>query len=106
VGICWDFGHGQTAYGAEMPAKLRQIGKRLVTTHVHDSHSGRDLHLPPYFGSIAWEQVMAYLGETGYDGPFSFELLRASFPEGLVKETLNYLYATGRNLLAMAQTQN
>ena len=103
VGICWDFGHGQTAAGEKMPDELRKTGKYLVTTHVHDSHSGKDLHLVPFFGKVDWEKVMAYLKEINYDGPFSFELLRASFPEGLVEETLKYLHTTGRKLLEMAQ---
>ena len=103
VGICWDFGHGQVAAGGNMPDELRKTGKYLVTTHVHDNHSGKDLHLPPFFGSGNWEKIMALLKEMGYEGAFSFELLRASFPEGVVEETLKYLHATGRKLLAMAE---
>ena len=103
VGICWDFGHGQTAFGEKMPAELRKVGKRLMTTHVHDSHSGRDLHLIPFCGSVNWEEVMSYLKEINYAGPFSFELLRASFPEQLVKESLKYLHSVGNVLLDMAR---
>ncbi|MBR2874146.1 MAG: sugar phosphate isomerase/epimerase [Lentisphaeria bacterium] len=103
VGICWDFGHAQTAFGAGSLDELRKIGKRLTTTHVHDSHSGKDLHLIPFYGNVEWEKIMPYLKETGYEGPFSFELLRASFPESLIKETLNYLHTVGNILLAMAK---
>lgn len=103
VGICWDFGHGQVAYGEKMPDELRKTGKRLKTTHVHDNHSGKDLHLPPFLGKVDWEQIMPYLKEIGYEGPFSLELLRASFPEASVRETLKYLYATGQTLLDMAR---
>ena len=103
VGICWDFGHGQVAYGANMPEELRKVGKRLMTTHVHDNHSGRDMHLPPFFGSIDWKQIMAYLKELQYDGPFSFELLRAAFPDCAVRQTLNYLHSIGETLLSMAR---
>ena len=46
---------------------------------------------------------MVYLKEIGYDGPFSFELLRTSFPESAVRETLSYLYSVGRSLLDMAR---
>ncbi len=102
VGICWDFGHGKVAYGENMLSELKKVGKRLATTHVHDNHSGRDLHLPPFFGNTDWESIMVYLKEIGYDGPFSFELLRASFPESAVRETLSYLYSVGRSLLDMA----
>ena len=105
AGICWDFGHGQAAFGENMLAELRKVGSRLAVTHVHDTHSGKDLHLPPFFGQVAWEKVMPYLKESGFEGVFSFELLRASFPEGLVKETLNYLHATGEKLLSMAYQQ-
>jgi sugar phosphate isomerase/epimerase len=103
VGICWDFGHAQTAFGANNLDELRKIGKRLATTHVHDSHSGKDLHLIPFCGNVEWEKIMPYLKEIGYKGPFSLELLRASFPDSLVKETLNYLYTVGQTLLAMAK---
>jgi sugar phosphate isomerase/epimerase len=103
VGICWDFGHGQVAYGEKMPGELRKVGKRLATTHVHDNHSGKDLHLPPFLGNVDWESIMAYLKEIGYEGPLSLELLRASFPDSAVRQTLSYLYSVGQSLLAMAR---
>lgn len=103
VGICWDFGHGQTAFGETMVDELQKLGKRLATTHVHDSHSGRDLHLIPFCGNVEWERAMKCLKEMEYDGLLSFELLRASFPDTLVKETLSYLHSVGRTLLAMAE---
>ena len=103
LGICWDFGHGQTAYGAQMPDELRKVGKRLMTTHVHDSHSGKDLHLPPFFGKIDWEKVTAYLGDIRYNGPMSIELLRSSFPDGIVEDVLNCLYSSGKKLISMAE---
>ena len=81
------------------------MGKRLVTTHIHDNHSGRDLHLPPFFGKVEWEKVMPYLGSIGYDGPLSLELLRSSFPDGLVRETLRFLYADLKTLAAMTRRQ-
>ena len=105
MGICWDFGHGQVAAGEKMPDELRKVGKRLVTTHIHDNHSGRDLHLPPFFGKVEWEKVMPYLGSIGYDGPLSLELLRSSFPDGLIAEILRFLYADLKVLAAMTRRQ-
>jgi len=43
------------------------------------------------------------LKSINYDGPFSFELLRASFPDALIKETLRYLHTVGTTLLDMAK---
>ena len=57
----------------------------------------------PFCGAVAWEQVMPYLKEIGYEGCLSFELLRASFPDRLVRETLKYLHAVGTELLTMAE---
>ena len=103
VGICWDFGHGQVAFGENMPEELKKVSRLLATTHVHDNHSGKDLHLPPFFGKIDWEKVTAYLGDIRYNGPMSIELLRSSFPDGIVEDVLNCLYSSGKKLISMAE---
>ncbi|MBE6388173.1 MAG: sugar phosphate isomerase/epimerase [Lentisphaerae bacterium] len=103
VGICWDFGHAQTAFGSDNLVELRKVSHLLATTHVHDSHSQKDLHLIPFYGNVDWENIMPYLKSINYDGPFSFELLRASFPDALIKETLRYLHTVGTTLLDMAK---
>ncbi|MEG1687535.1 MAG: sugar phosphate isomerase/epimerase family protein [Angelakisella sp.] len=102
AGICWDFGHANLVYQEQAPC-LRAIGKRLKALHVHDNKGDTDSHLPPFFGNIAWEQLLPVLPEIGYRGEFSFEIKR--IPWRLPKELRNaqWIYAktAGTYLLSL-----
>src|SRR5699024_3682689 len=67
IGACWDFGHGNRMYN-DLSRPLKVLGKRLVALHVNDNTGISDLHLPPFHGTINWEDVMRTLKEIGYAG--------------------------------------
>ncbi len=72
VGVCLDLGHAnilESAAGA-----VRDAGRRLIHVHASDNHAGRDDHLVPGRGSIPWDNVLAALRESGFDGRFTVEL--------------------------------
>ena len=96
LGLCYDSGHGNMVGNgielletllagepnggpAESRAEHRHQGRtvsRLAAMHLHDNHGERDLHLPPFRGSIDWERLMrviarAYQG--GYSKPLCLE---------------------------------
>jgi sugar phosphate isomerase/epimerase len=88
VGFCWDTGH-ELCYnrGRDLAASF---GDRLLGTHLNDNlgvsdPSGPttwldDLHLLPFDGIVDWPGVAARLARSGFAGPLTFELNRASKP--------------------------
>ena len=105
VQVCWDFGHANCAYGKEkMLDALKQVGRYLVCTHVHDNYYGKDLHLMPFLGEIDWESHMKYLSECGYKGNFSFEFVYGGIPDSLLPESMKMAHRVGETLLEMGRS--
>ncbi len=66
VGICFDAGH---AHLEDDPSdQLTAVGKRVLTTHLHDNRGHRDEHLPPFAGTAPWREFLQGLANSGYDG--------------------------------------
>jgi len=102
VQCCWDFGHANCAFGKDnMLDALKEVGKYLCCTHVHDNYYEKDLHLAPFLGEIRWEEHMAYLKEIGYAGKFSFEMVYGRQPEALLGGWLKELHKTGEYLVGL-----
>lgn len=102
VRCCWDFGHAQCAYGADhMLEALRQAGRYVVCTHVHDNYYGKDLHLMPFLGNADWEAHMAFLKEAGYQGKLSFEFAYGRLPDALMPSALRLVREAGLYLAAL-----
>lgn len=73
AGVCVDTGHA--ALGDLGPGRaIRMAGARLITTHIQDNHGERDDHMPPWDGTIDWEDVIAALNEVDYRGCVLLEL--------------------------------
>ncbi|MCL2477973.1 MAG: sugar phosphate isomerase/epimerase [Treponema sp.] len=102
AGICWDFGHANLMYKDQNPC-LRTIGKRLRAVHVHDNHGINDDHLPVFFGTIKWEQLMQTLREIGYTGELSFEVKRIpiTLPLEMRNAQWQYVHKCGEYLLSL-----
>ena len=99
VGCCWDFGHAALAFGVDkMADMLKEVGGKLVCTHVHDNYYGKDLHLSPFLGTVDWEEHMKVLYEIGYKGKFSFELAYGAHPDALMGQWLAHIYEIGKYL--------
>lgn len=73
VQVCWDIGHANLT-GYDQCESLRQVGKRLKSTHIADNHGVKDEHLLPFYGDIDWEKIMHTLYEIGYEGDVTFEV--------------------------------
>lgn len=103
IGICWDFEHAGIMNLEQAPI-VRKLGKRLIATHVSDSHSDTDyamMHILPLLGPIKWEPIMQALREIDYKGMFSFEVSHHTnyLPESLIPSALNFAYDVGRYLV-------
>ena len=100
VACCWDFGHAKCAYGRDcMIDALKQVGKYVVCTHVHDNYFDKDLHLVPFLGDTDWKENMSVLNRAGYKGKLSFEFAYGDLPMKLLPTWLNYVYETGKTLV-------
>jgi len=79
VGICIDTGHAHLS-GIHVGDFIRMTGDLLKCTHIDDNRCDSDTHLPPYFGTIDWEDTLQAFADIGYKGDFSFELSGQHFP--------------------------
>jgi len=56
IGLCIDLGHAH-ANGLDLREVLESSRDRVLCYHIHDNDGTRDQHLPPYMGSIRWDEV-------------------------------------------------
>ena len=74
AGICLDTGHAHMR-GLDIPGAIHSFGDRLIATHIADNHGEKDEHLLPFFGTIAWEEVMKAFSDIGYKGALTYECM-------------------------------
>ena len=74
VGFNFDTGHAFYTETDDIASFVRKIGKRLITTHLHDNFGANDDHQPPGLGAIEWNSVLAAFKEIGYTGPLMMEM--------------------------------
>lgn len=86
IGLALDTGHAHLVASAH--EETLAAGQALVTTHVHDNHGKKDVHLPPGFGEIDWGAWVDSLDEIDYCGPVMLECIRyiRDHPEILTPE--------------------
>ena len=110
AGVCCDTGHchiaqynllGRADDTINPADDIRRIGgRRLKALHIHDNRTHGDDHIPPFYGSIDWADVMRALDEIGYEHSFTFEAHNAArgLPEPLKDEGARLLYRMGEAL--------
>lgn len=81
VGLCVDSNH--INQGQDAIAFMRQVGSRVITTHLSDNDGVNERHWIPGKGVIPWREWLSALLSTGYTGPFLYE---SSQPEGVSEE--------------------
>jgi len=99
VGLCWDFGHANTACPERHAEGLRSLGKRLKCVHIHDNLGLNDDHFLPFRGNIPWEELMPILTEIGYEGTLNLELrLNRMLPDELKDEGARFMCSIVKKL--------
>ncbi len=88
LGFTIDTGHAQIYEDGGAVATIRQMGSRIVTTHIQDTCGQTDDHLPPGMGAIDWRIVLSELWKTGYRGPLMVELTGATVKQRRGVESL------------------
>lgn len=91
VGLVVDTGHAWTS-GIEPASEIRSAGSRLGGTHLQDVDfdEPNDNHWAPTHGGLDWGGIRAALGEVGYDGHWTYEVIKprhGETPEALAKAT-------------------
>lgn len=94
-GVCWDTGHANIA-GRKQYESITTLGDALKVLHVHDNYGEKDLHNPPYSGTVDWEGFLAGLRDIGYQGALNFEVSADRIPEEARMEHAGYLVKIGR----------
>lgn len=69
--VCFDTNH---LLGEDIVSFIRNVGKRIVTTHVSDYDFIDERHWLPGEGKVDWQAVYRTLLEIGYDGPWLYEV--------------------------------
>ena len=102
VGTCWDTGHAHIGRALQRES-IVTLGDTLWVTHIHDNRGqfSCDLHIPPFYGDIRWQDVMAGLRDVGYAGTLNFELEPHSLPRDMIPAEFRSLYEKGQRLLQM-----
>lgn len=102
VGICWDFGHGNTAIPNRHPEGIRMLGDRLKCVHIDDNLGVIDDHFIPFRGNIRWEEVMPVLKEINFPGVLNLELcITDRLPDELKDEAVRFTASIARKLQEM-----
>lgn len=100
VGACWDTGHGSME-GLDQAAAIRLLGKRLKATHISDQTGANNIHILPYTGFTAWDDVLKALADIGYRGAFTYEMQHylLYMPLELVTEALALSRSVGAYMI-------
>lgn len=98
--VCFDVGHANIC-GQSSADMIREIGKYIDCTHIHDNDGIHDLHTLPYYGTIDWESVMMAFAEIGYEGNLNYEagLFVNNVPVDLRSESAKYMAKVGKHLI-------
>ncbi len=97
---CLDLGHCGLV-GDSAGNMIRQMGSRLGALHIHDNNNIDDSHSLPYLGNMDWDDILRALGETDYQGHFTYEVgdfLRA-FPDDAVLSCEKFMHDLGRTMM-------
>ena len=104
---CVDIGHAGLV-GTTASDMLRTLGHDYVgCLHVHDNNYKNDLHCPPFFYDLDWEDITQALADIDYKGDFTFEADRFidNFPEDVMPAAYRLLHDIGRHLIGRIEAK-
>ena len=71
--VCFDVNHLLTVYGGTHLEFVKQLGDKIITTHMSDYDFIDERHYFPGEGEINWEELITAMEEADYNGPFLYE---------------------------------
>lgn len=98
--VCYDVGHANIC-GQNPADMIREIGKHIEGTHIHDNDGVSDCHTLPFYGNIDWEDVMKAFADISYEGNLNYEagLFVHNTPVNLRNEGAKYMAKVGKYLI-------
>lgn len=69
--VCFDTNH---LLAEDIPTFIRNVGKKIITTHVSDYDFVNERHWLPGEGSADWKALYDALQEVGYEGAWFYEV--------------------------------
>ena len=71
--VCLDTNH-LLRKDEDLPAFIRAVGKKIITTHISDYDFINERHWLPGEGTVDWSAVLDALEEIGYEGVWQYEI--------------------------------
>lgn len=68
LSVCIDVGH-LNANGYRVSDFFNKLGKYVEAVHLHDNNGKNDQHLPPFTGTINWDEVIKSLRSINFSNP-------------------------------------
>lgn len=98
---CLDVGHTSLT-GTEPETFIRGMSPDLLLSlHIQDTDYKGDRHWLPFFGKLNWDEMTKALGEIGYRGDLTLEILHFldRYPPEMQPEALRFAADTGKYLI-------
>ncbi len=103
IGFCYDSGHAILGYSRM--ERIAPLMERLCVLHLHDNNGLDDQHLLPFAGVVEWERVAAYIAQSPYTKPLSYEVSIRNTGIQDDTEFLQQAYATANRFSALVDAQ-
>lgn len=103
LGLCYDCGHGNMAEDAL--DDLRLMKDRLISVHLHDNDGIKDLHKPPFSGTVQWPALARIIAESSYRKCMSFEVGMKNAGYENETEFLDHVFRTGARFSRMVEEE-
>jgi sugar phosphate isomerase/epimerase len=101
ISFCFDSGHANVNRNLD---HVLRFGCRLKALHLHDNRGEKDDHQPPFWGTIAWREVMRWIKDCGYGKPVNFEITHnPELFKSTMEEFLDYSTRSIRKALALIE---
>ena len=99
--MCLDTGHANICKDWHTPATaIREFSNIIKVLHVHDNKGNIDAHLPPFFGTIDWNDFSSALHEIGFSGVLSLECAPSSrLPNDILDDMYSIYYRIAKAVI-------
>ncbi len=91
LGVTLDCGHANLDGKPFLLRFIKELGKYIVHTHIHDNNGLEDQHLPLGMGSIDYKDFLQSLGKVNYKGMLNLEIQYFDDPEGAALKSRAFL---------------
>jgi len=100
AGVCLDANH--LANPSELPATVKQLGKRIITLHISDYDGIDERHWMPFSGVVDWGAFANALRDIQYSGGFIYE---ATLEGDTMEERLENVFDNFQRILTTAASE-